>query len=78
MDCFRARWQPRIFIFQWLISITHMPPFHVRGKCRSLHSVFQMDIPFNGVLDLFLVRLERMAQQVALCGRGVEMIFDGA
>ena len=56
----------------------NVPPLHVRGTCHGLHSVFQMDIPFDGVLDLFVIRLERMSQQGALRGRGVEVVFDGA
>ena len=37
-----------------------------------------MDIPFDGVLHLFVKRLEGMSKEVALCGRSIELAFETA
>jgi len=75
MSCIRmeiipeATLHPRLFFYAY----AH-PPITMRHR---LFLVFQMDIPFDSVHDLIGIGLERMSQQIALCGRGIEVAWNG-
>lgn len=48
---------------------------------QIIHIVFliiQVNIPLDGIFDLFVERPERMTQQFALGRRGIEFELDGA
>lgn len=60
-----------------LIIRTYATAFHISLSLPRI-SVLQVDVPSDSVGDLFVVRFESAAEEIALCRRGVELKGDGA